>query len=601
MTQIFDDNAKRARRLILGLAFAIALSAPGALCEGKPAVSVSERPAASPAERTEPIGKWAECGGTVDSAQGVANAFAEAGNGAFTLLVDCPVFIHIGNVATRPIFVDSGTKVVFTGKGRFIVDNAGIPAFVIANSSNITFKNWDVLYTGELPLTSTQVYSARFNDTKLKYWLRSRRRVTYQRWNPFWAGPTPLTAIFLIKGSTANLIVDGMRLHVPGDAPASKFIPQAFAFVPGEKDGAVVTADPPMTAEIMAVPRQIRFTNIDIDGAYMGWQGNLQDATFSHIRSHRYSDLQDASGGNIGGEKHYFSPPHLFYLNYEPGKDPALFNKNITLTDVIDYGIRAGAGPRDTGSSPTLGNALSLKIGGNNVLVNGYQSYRPDGFLDLLASNGITIRNVKAAYDSAWLHYLYPAIRFPGPFGANAPAYSNVTLENVEITDLAPSTHMLPAGPSLLEANSGFRFENMKFVLNRWSGPSLETLAQSSGNYSGSGHRIAFDYTIASPDNHGETAILSRRDGSVSAHLIASPLALPAGQSVTLSWAFDRAASCAASGRWNAEGLASGTKTVTSAAPGTIAYGFSCTGPSGIPQDAVVSVTYTEAPPLHSD
>ncbi|HET6376474.1 MAG TPA: hypothetical protein VFF88_10535, partial [Methylocella sp.] len=280
---------------------------------------------------------------------------------------------------------------------------------------------------------------------------------------------------------------------------------------------------------------------------------------------------------------------------------PALFNKNITLTDVIDYGIRAGAGPRDTGAAPTLGNALSLKIGGNNVLVDGYQSYRPDGFLDLLASNGITIRNVKGSYDSAWLHYLYPAIRFPGPFGAYAPAYANVTLENVEITDLAPSTHMLPAGPSLLQANSGFRFENMKFVMNRWSGPGLETLAQSSGNYSGSGHRIAFDYTIDSPDSQGKTAILSRRDGSMSSHFIAGPLSLPAGQSVTLSWAWDPAASCAASGRWNAEGLASGTKTVTSPAQGTVAYGFSCTGASGIPQDAIVNVTYTEAPPLHSD
>ncbi|HET6375106.1 MAG TPA: hypothetical protein VFF88_03580, partial [Methylocella sp.] len=37
VTRAFDDNAKRERRLILGLAFAIAFLAAPAPCEGKPA------------------------------------------------------------------------------------------------------------------------------------------------------------------------------------------------------------------------------------------------------------------------------------------------------------------------------------------------------------------------------------------------------------------------------------------------------------------------------------------------------------------------------------------------------------------------------------
>src|SRR5262249_43926842 len=151
------------------------------------------------------------------------------------------------------------------------------------------------------------------------------------------------------------------------------------------------------------------FSNIDLDGYYMGWQGSYQDTLFEHIRAHRYGDMQDDQGGTVGGIQKWFAPPHLFYLNYNPGLI-GLENKNIRILDVIDYGIRVGE-PRDHGGSDSSsGYVNSLKLGGVNCEVDGYKSYRPDGFMDVLTSNGLKISNVEVVYDSSFLHDLYPAI-----------------------------------------------------------------------------------------------------------------------------------------------------------------------------------------------
>ena len=94
------------------------------------------------------VKEWTVCDGVTDDSKGLANAFAAAKNGAFTLDIDCPLYFHVA----RPIFIDNNTSVNFKGSGLIIVDNVLIPSFVIANSSNINLSNWKVKYTGGIPV-----------------------------------------------------------------------------------------------------------------------------------------------------------------------------------------------------------------------------------------------------------------------------------------------------------------------------------------------------------------------------------------------------------------------------------------------------------------
>src|SRR5579871_2334517 len=104
------------------------------------------------ADTTQSIKRWATCDGQADDAAAVAKAFAAAKHGAFTLVVDCPVRLHSGSEVGRSVFIEDGTRVTFSGAGKMIVDNVFQPAFVVANSSDITLTDWDVEYQGGLPV-----------------------------------------------------------------------------------------------------------------------------------------------------------------------------------------------------------------------------------------------------------------------------------------------------------------------------------------------------------------------------------------------------------------------------------------------------------------
>jgi hypothetical protein len=131
---------------------------------------------------------------------------------------------------------------------------------------------------------------------------------------------------------------------------------------------------------------------------------------------------------------------------------------------VVDDGVRVGLA-RDTPGKCCEGNSLSLKISADDSIVDGYRSGRPDGFLDVLDSHNLTIRNVEATYDSSFMHDLYPGIRFPGA------GYHGVTLENVTLTDVAPVTKQAPIWPSFDKDQGGIVFKNVKLILNSWAGP----------------------------------------------------------------------------------------------------------------------------------
>ncbi len=452
------------------------------------------------------IRDFTACDGRSDDTKGLQAAFQAASHNAFTLVVDCPVTFHVGDDITRPIFVDSGTRVVFSGNGRLSVDNSGIPAFVIANSNDVHFLGWRIVYTGQIPLAAvaegyhrngqwvpqkTSIAVA-FNDATLTPFMAKSRNVVMSAGHDLWNGPTNSAAIFYATGDDNGIEVRNMSVSIPDLGSPSRYVPVVFSFTTGFYSGTVTPQAGAPAIVRPAVPHNILIDQVDFDGTLMGFQGTMQNASFSHIRSHHYADLQADDGSDRGGQGKWFAPPHLFYINAGSGVN-AVQPQHIRITDVVDDGIRVGQA-RDTQDSSGSGSALSLKVGGDDVVVDGYVSHRPDGFMDVLSANGLTVRNAQASYDSAFLNNLYPGIRFP----ASPPqTYKNVILQNITLTDTAPQVIRPPISGSPIPGNSNVQFSNVRVNLNVW----VNKGALTSPVMGGSGNNTPVSYFTNAPAN----------------------------------------------------------------------------------------------------
>jgi hypothetical protein len=514
-------------------------------------------------------------------------AFAAARHNAFTLVVDCPVRLHSGLAVDRSVFIDTGTTVQFTGSGKFYVDNMFHPAFVIASSSNISLLNWVVEWDGSVPISpnfggyeingkwvavsgSTQPAGA-FNDWVLTPWLASNRSITFNEsegWvKSIWVGGVNPAAVFFLTGDSSNLVFSGMKIGVPASAGGDKFMPMAFSSSANWRSNQTVTGKTPFSAKYAVLPHGVTFSGIDLDGTLMGWQGNIQDAMFENITSHRYGDLQNASGGEVGGIGKWFPPPHLFYLNTRVS-DPDLQNSNIHISNVMDEGPRIGVA-RDKGGSDTVsGYALSLKLGCTECTVDNYTSKRPDGFMDVLTSDGLTVSNVTATFDSQFINNAFPAgIRYPGV------GYSHITFENISMTDTADSTVRGPIGNATSSTNEELVYTNFKVTMNRWVGAEQLPLP----TYAGTNNNIAIDFAMT-----GQSMKVSYLvKGSMAVNLKGFPTAVNAGGSTNLAWTAKEAASCGASGAWSGSLSTSGTKAVKVGGNGNYDFTFTCQNTSG--------------------
>jgi hypothetical protein len=540
-------------------------SAGGSLAKAPPTVQKS-------------ISGWVSCDGATDDTAGVARAFAAARNSAFTLMVDCPVRLHFGVDIERAIFIDSGTNVTFSGAGKFTVDNVLVPAFVVANSNDIVLTNWNVEYDASLPVEQTvggftnngefvkgPKPGNAFNDIRLKSWLSDNRGIVFDHGqNPQWTGTTNACGVFFFSGDSSNVTVTGMRMYVPAAAGGDRFIPVAFSLGVNLKSNQTASAKTPLTGRFFAVPHDLTFSDISLDGTYMGWLGGGQNVVFEKIRSNRYGDLQDAHGGNVGGVGKWFAPPHLFYLSYPLDGDPGLFNRNLRFHDVVDAGLRVGTA-RDKGGADTIsGYALSLKLGCVDCSVDNYTSNRPDGFMDVLASNGLTVSNVTATYDSAFLNGLFSGLRFP------QTQYKGVTLDNVVLTDRAPSSVQMPISNVGQVSNENIVFKNVRTVINRWAGTGLPLPA-----IWGTGNSISLDVSILSPDSR----ILMSASQGLEMTLQGTPAKLKVGQTTTLKWVARGATSCSANGTWAGSVPNSGSRVVKAGSAGSYDYVFYCQNP----------------------
>lgn len=425
------------------------------------------------------IKEWTKCNGIDDDGIGLRRAILAARGGAFTLNVDCPVSFHVGMDIAKPIFIDNGTTIQFSGNGLITVDNVLVPAFVIANSLNIKLLDWKIKYTGSMvvnentggyydnnkwiPVTYRAPAAQMFYIT-LSNWLKENRNINYARGvNTISTGYLDPSAIFFIKGDTSNVVIKDMQLSAAANAKPNKFIPIAFSLNPGEANNQSFTAPAAFKKPILNVPHNITFDGIKLDGYYFGWHGSGQNITIKNVVAERYSDLEDGNGGNIGGVGFWFPPPHLFYFNTPLTWDSSLLNNKFLISNVKDNGVRKGLA-RDKGKgAPISGHAVSLKIQANNSLVENYTSLRPDGFMDVLSSTNLTVKNVTASYDSSFINYTLPMLRF------TQKGNHNITFENIALRDNALMTNMHPVRGSDDESNTNIRFIKTTVQLNNWS------------------------------------------------------------------------------------------------------------------------------------
>ena len=508
---------------------------------------------------TRSIREWVSCSTTADETSGAIEAFAAAKNNAFTLVVDCAVRLHSGLAIDRGIFIDNDTTVTFTRSGKFIVDNMFHPAFVIANSSNIKLTNWNVEWDSSVSVNPdvggyelagkfveykgiTQPAGA-FNDIVLTKWLEANRHITFNESHgyvkPVWFGAVNTGAVFYITGSSSNVVFTGLNLGVPASAGAEKFLPVAFSLSQNWKSNQTVSGRTPYDSEYLAVPHELTFSGVTLDGTLMGWQGNVQDVLFENITSHRYSDLQDAQGGHVGGIGKWFPPPHLFYLDHTLADDSKLYNTNVHFEGINDAGPRLGVA-RDRGGSDSIsGYAASLKLGCTDCSVDNYKSARPDGFMDLLPSENLTVSNIVATVDSKFINDVYPAgLRFPGT------GYSHVTFENVQMTDSAAETDKGPLGNASSTTNVAILFTNFNLELKRWSGLGSTVPVPT---ISGASNSISLDVVLS--EQATEVSYLLK--DAVSSTLRATPVKVLPGASTVVTWTSKGADSCEAGGAWS--------------------------------------------------
>lgn len=431
------------------------------------------------------IRDWAVCDGVTDDNRALGQALAAAKNHAFILEIDCPLFVHVGEDPTRPLFIDNGTQIDFSPNGLIILDNSLIPSFLIADTQDITLTNWNIEYQGALSIDEMGVDGSNpawtFNINRFENWLIENRNITFAaNMQPYFPGNSDESAIFFIAGNSSGVYVEDMNVWVPQSAGSDHFVPMVFALAVLETPDHSVTRDTPFGLPYFSIPSNLSFSGLRFDGTYFGFQGSAQNVLIHDVVSLRYSDLQDANGGNIGGKGLWFAPPHLFYLNYNTNGDPSLFNENIVIKDVLDYGQRSG-NTRTTSS----GNCYSLKLGTIHGTVSNYMSFRPDGFMDVLPSTDLTLTKVAASYDSSFLNGTYPLIRFP------AGGYHQVAFSDVRLQDTSSGTIDAPIWGNSDTSNTDITIDTTSAQINQWTG----TKPPQDPSFAGTGNHVDITYS----------------------------------------------------------------------------------------------------------
>lgn len=415
--------------------------------------------------------------GATDSTAAVTAWLASIAGTNVTGLWDCPVLVDIGIDPTRPIFLRSDTKVVFSGKGKCILTNSQLPGYVLMGITNVFWENawFEWIGTNAIDYTAAPYtnVAANFNNNQLKTWMAGSATGSPYNSNPvifsgagatpYWLGPLKNCPILMIRGGCSNVRFRNTRFTIPKAATLDKYILSAVMLDVQWKPGQTVTnATVPVSTNVDAV-NDVTFTNTLFDGVCMGVSGGAIAMSFFDTESLRYGDLFDAAGNNGGGVGTWMAPPHLFYV----ANPIAGIDGTLVINGTTDRGYWGGPPTRRPVSS---GFCNSLKIDSGSAFVNGYMSQRPDGWADITSvgnSRG-EITNVYVEMDTTCVNSAGGsafAIRFP-----SSPPLKLFSLNNCKVFDTAAVPSAYPIQNASQYGNQDVTIEGLEVTQNDYQG-----------------------------------------------------------------------------------------------------------------------------------
>jgi hypothetical protein len=356
-------------------------------------------------------------GGIVDSRSALNTAVQAAAAANKALVIDCIIRANIGTDITKAIFLAPNAGIFFMPGAYIITDHVMVPLFVICNSSNVTFYNYNVQYVGTFGVTAIDQQNpaspvnatlGSFNDVTVKNYMAANWGNTYSgSGSSIFPSATNACAQILISGQAKNINFLGKtRAWVPAGAPACNFIPcfiSCFAqWLPNQLITSALQSSAPIPSTA-AVPDHIFIEDLEIDGCLMGIVGTATHVQVNNCRGIRYSDLQDANGNNLGGQT---------YVATVLASTPVTGNTTITFSAPWAYASKSYLVTFSDGSSRSV------------PFVNG--SATSGAFAALGA--GTFSSTVQVSYSASWfapphLFYLHSL-----DFAGNFPCTQNIKI-----------------------------------------------------------------------------------------------------------------------------------------------------------------------------
>ncbi|MFC4097734.1 hypothetical protein [Euzebyella saccharophila] len=395
--------------------------------------------------------------GSTDDREAFVETLLQAQNIGAKVLVDSNMLLDLEETGQKSIFLEDNTWLEGANNASIIINNLLSPAFYMALTKNITIKNLTFLYD--------QKYDAAFgwsdndnlyNARQLKEYLIGKKNIGFTASNPISRSPTSYRAIFLLEAAQ-NINFEDVKLMSKGQT-ADRFIQMGIKLKEQYKKNQEIRNDNGITD----IPRNINLKNVTFDGIIMGIQGVVDTFTSEGLKSYRYSDIQSADGKNIGGNVggvFWMPPPHLIYLNND--NSPTYHSEDITLKNSIDYGEYVGS---ENVRSSVSGYCNSLKLVDfqDGVLVDGYESYRRDGFADLGNVNNGVFKNIYVESTSSIFNpdYKFVCLRF-------LDNLNKVSFENVTIKDMADVVDQYPMDQTF---GDYVTMDNVQIYVNEFKG-----------------------------------------------------------------------------------------------------------------------------------
>jgi len=180
--------------------------------------------------------------------------------------------------------------------------------------------------------------------------------------------------------------------------------------------------------------------------------------------------------------------------------------------------------------------------------------------MDVLGSDGLTVSNVTATYDSAFTNNLYPGWRFP------SASYKNVNVPEHHFDGLRCQHHSR-ADRQRRMANQALVFSNVKVVMKNWVAASAPFPA-----IAGLTNTVSLNYSM----QQTQSLHMKAQSETVELELKASVATMKVGQTTDLTWLSRGGNSCSGSGAWSGSFGTNGMRAIKITTAGTYNFTLDC-------------------------